>query len=94
MTAIINKPEGSLIGFRGPQDPLGDIDLASGFRDVIDMNIYQAEDVPISGIVPEASEAYVRIYEQSDYFHGAEVLASAMQVVRNAHDEGWIDAYK
>jgi hypothetical protein len=90
MSANINKPKGGLFGFRGPQDPLGAVDPASDYRDVIVENIYRAESLPTKG---KLSEIYVQAWEQRSYFHGAEVLANAMQVVRSAREQEWIDAY-
>lgn len=90
ISAVINNPQGGLTGFRGPQDPLGVIDPASGYRDVVVENIFRAEGLPLKGAL---SEAYVRI-EQRKFFHGAGVLARAMQDVRMARDEGWIAAYQ
>lgn len=90
LSAMINKPTGSLIGFRGPEDPLGVVDPTSGFRDVVVGNIYRAESLPNSNKV---TDAYVQIVEQNDYFHGADVLSSAMQRVQDAREQGWLDSY-
>ncbi len=89
----LKQPRSQMLSFASPQDPLRDTRLITKQKDIVVKNVVNLDQHQSQSKLVEFKNWLGGIGAQK-HTHGAGSLTWAMQEVRIARDEGWIDSYR